>query len=115
MIRYQPKIKGFVGVLDISKIYVFVYIRLKRVELVIGACFLFFDRFDFVGQQTLKIKLLTLALTKRAALIEQWRLKQCRACEWNINRPLFNVRHMQSFWYLGNIDQNTANSYSKAK
>ena len=72
--------QGLVGILDVAQIDVLVHVVAERHELAVGALGLLFDGLDVLGQQAFQIEAAALFAGEGAALVEQGRLQQGRAC-----------------------------------
>ncbi|MNT09762.1 hypothetical protein D3C72_1445630 [compost metagenome] len=78
VILYQTVEKGFVGVLDVAQVDVFVDFGFEALVLDPGAFGLLFDGFDHFRQQAKQVKTAALFRAEGAAFIQQRELQQYR-------------------------------------
>ncbi len=86
MVVQQAVEEGFVGVLDIAQINVFVVIVFEVLELLPGTLGLLFNGFDRFRQQAAQVKFISLFYRESASLIQQREFQQNRAGIRNIQR-----------------------------
>ncbi len=88
MIVEQAIEKGFVGVLNIAQVDVFIVIVFEILELTPGALSLLFDTLDRFRQQAVEVKFVALFKREGAAFIQQGKFQQDRASVGDVQRTL---------------------------